>query len=447
MRGAPKPPAAGGVNEVVVESLDREGRGVARHEGKAIFIDGALAGETVRYAPYLRKQNYELAQVTAIVSASAARIEPKCRWYGQCGGCSMQHIDFRTQVAAKQRVLEDALWHIGRVRPQRMLSPVSGAPWEYRHRARLSARLVPKKGGVLVGFRERKSSYVADMNSCEVLPAAVSKLIPKLRELIGRLSISGRLPQIEVAVGDRLLVLVMRILETPNAGDETLLRQFAEDNGVQIWLQSKGPDTARPFWPLDAPALDYVVPEYGVRIAFMPTDFTQVNHSTNRLLIRRAMNLLDPAPGERVADFFCGLGNFTLPIARLGASVLGVEGSDSLVARARGNALSNGLEHTARFETANLFLAEPCREIFRQAGRLDKVLIDPPREGATELIKALGETPGVRRIVYVSCDPATLARDAELLVQGQGYALEAAGIVNMFPQTSHVESMAVFERQ
>ena len=434
------------MTEAYVESLDREGRGVARHEGKAIFIDGALPGETVDYAPYRRKENYELAQISAILKPSAARISPKCQWFGRCGGCSMQHADIRTQVAAKQRVLEDALWHIGRLRPGRMLSPVTGPEWGYRHRARLSVRLVPKKGGVLVGFHERKSSYVADMTSCEILPPAISAMIPALRELVGRLTIRDRLTQIEVSIGDRDCILVMRILASPSKEDEDLLRQFADLHSLGIWLQVKGPDTAKPFWPLDAPGLDYSVPEYGVRIAFLPTDFTQVNHSINRILIRRAMGLLEARAGDRVVDFFCGIGNFTLPIASLGASVIGIEGSASLVERAKVNALSNKLGHLASFDVANLFDADACRQVLKNAGPLDKILIDPPREGAVELIKALGETDGPGRIVYVSCDPATLARDAGVLTQTQGYVLNSAGVINMFPQTSHVESIAVFDR-
>ncbi len=439
-----------GVTEAYVESIDREGRGVARHEGKAIFIDGALPGETVDYTPYRRKESYELAQISAILKPSAARIEPKCQWFGRCGGCSMQHVDIRTQVAAKQRVLEDALWHIGKVRSDRMLSPVIGPGWGYRHRARLSVRLVPKKGGVLVGFHERKSSYVADMTSCEILPPAISALIPSLRELVGKLTIRDRLPQIEVSIGEELTILVMRILAAPSSVDEDLLRQFAELHAVSIWLQVKGPETAKPFWPASTQSLSYSVPEYGVRIDFLPTDFTQVNHSVNRILIRRAMGLLQARAGDRVADFFCGIGNFTLPIASLGAHVLGIEGSANLVDRAKANAVSNGLGELARFDVANLFDADACRKLLDNAGPLDKILIDPPREGALELIRAIGESGELgrpERIVYVSCDPATLARDAGVLTQTQGYVLNAAGVVNMFPQTSHVESIAVFDRE
>lgn len=427
-----------------IESLDREGRGVAHVDGKAIFVDGALPGETVVYSPYRKKPSYELAQLLEVRKASPDRVTPQCPWYSRCGGCSLQHFDLRAQVAAKQRILEEALWHIGRVRPESMLTPIYGPPWAYRHRARLSVRLVPKKGGILVGFHERKSSYVVEMSSCEVLPAGVSAGLTQLKALIEQLSIRERLPQVELAVGARVTVMVLRLLATPTAEDETLLKQYAEESGFQLWFQPQGPDTARPFWPLDAPALDYELPEFDVRIGFRPTDFTQVNHAVNRLLVRRAMDLLQPRSKESIGDFFCGLGNFTLPIARSGASVFGVEGSKPLVQRAADNAAANGLD--CRFQVANLFEADACRCILDEAGRLDKVLIDPPREGATELVKALAEHALPERIVYVSCDPATLARDAGILNQSQRYSLKAAGVVNMFPHTSHVESMALFQR-
>jgi len=441
--------------EALVESLDREGRGVAHTDGKAIFIEGALPGERVEYTSHRRKENYELATVTAVLEASSARVDPQCPWFGRCGGCSLQHAALSTQVAAKQRVLEDALWHIARLRPERLLSPIAGPAWGYRHRARLSVRLVAKKGRVLVGFHERKSSYVAEMNSCEVLPRHVSDLIPRLSSLVESLSIRTRLPQIEVAVGDALTVLVMRVLDPPSEADNVLLKRFAEEQGIQFWLQPAGPESAKPFWPLaqpdgqPVPEPAYALPEFGVSIAFRPTDFTQVNHAANRMLVRRALRLLDPREGERIGDFFCGLGNFTLPIARSGAQVFGVEGAASLVERAKGNAATNGLAQNTRFAVANLFDPDACRKVLQEAGPLDAALIDPPREGAIELIKALPEGPAgatLRRLVYVSCDPATLARDAAVLVQTQNYHLEAAGIVNMFPQTSHVESIAMFTK-
>ena len=424
-----------------IESLDREGRGVARVEGKTVFVDGAVTGEEVEYSSYRKKPSFEMAQVLRIRNESSSRVSPRCAFFGTCGGCSMQHVEERTQVASKQRVLEDALWHIGRVRPETMMRPLHGLAWGYRHRARMSARWVEKKGGSLVGFRERKSTYVTDMTSCEVMPAKVSGLIGPLRSLIDTLAIRERIPQIEVAVGDELVVLVLRVLETLGAGDGERLKRFAEDHKVQLWLQPAGPDSALPFWPVDAPGLYYALPQYGVRIAFGPTDFTQVNHAVNRLLVSRALSLLDPRPGERVTDFFCGLGNFTLPIARSGADVLGVEGSAGLLSRAGENARANGLADRCSFVAADLFDAAACAGL----PPCDKALLDPPREGAVELVKSFAARPP-SRIVYVSCDPATLARDAGVLVHTQGYRLAAAGVVNMFPHTSHVESLAVFER-
>jgi len=437
---------------VLIESLDREGRGIARVEGKAIFIDGALPGELVSYAAYKKKPNYEQAAATEILAPSAARVLPRCPHFGVCGGCSMQHLELHSQVAAKQRVLEDNLWRIGKVRPEVVLRPIYGQTWGYRHRARMSVRMVPKKGGALVGFHERKSSFVADMASCEVLPRRISDMIVPLRQLIAALSLPTRMPQIELAAGEEVTVLVLRILDPLSQQDEVLLRNFAAQHGIQFWLQTKGPDTAQPFFPPEAPPLYYSLPEFGVQIHFRPTDFTQVNHAVNRILVRHAMNLLDPRPGERIADLFCGLGNFSLPIASRGAQVVGVEGNAGLVRQAEDNARRNGLAANARFEVANLFDATSCSAFGGNGngngsdGRgYDKLLIDPPRDGAVEVVKALGER-GPRRIVYVSCDPATLARDAEVLVHAKGYRLAAAGVINMFAHTSHVESIALFEK-
>lgn len=425
-----------------IESLDREGRGVAHHEGKAIFVDGAVTGERVACAIYKKKPSFELAQMHAIERQGVGRVDPLCRHFGTCGGCAMQHVEPRAQVATKQRVLEDCLSRIGKVTPEQMLSPIHGPAWGYRRRARLSVRLVRKKGGVLVGFHERRSSYVADMFSCEILPPAIAEELPRLRTLVEGLSICERLPQIEVAVGERATVLVLRVLETPSAQDESHLRAYAERTGFQLWFQPAGPDSAQPFWPLNYPDLSYELPEFSLDMRFMPTEFTQINHEINRVLVRRAMRLLDPRPEEFVGDLFCGLGNFSLPIARFGARVMGVEGSAGLVERATQNAARHGLDHLARFEVANLFDAERCTKL----PRFDKLLIDPPREGAVEVVKSLqGREP--RRIMYVSCDPATLARDAAILVHTLGYRLSSAGVVNMFPHTAHVESLAVFDRQ
>ncbi len=431
-------------NPVTVESLDQEGRGVARTEGKVIFIEGALTGELVSYSSYRKKPSFELAQVTQIHKSSPLRVQPKCKHFGVCGGCSMQHLDARAQVAVKQRILEDSLWHIGKVKAETLLRPIYGQAWGYRERARLSVKHVIKKGKTLVGFHEKRSSFVADMHSCEILVPKIARLLPLLAELVSGLSIRDRLPQIEVAVGERVDALVLRVMDTPTAADEILLRAFADRHHIQFWLQTKGYDTIVPFHPLDAPALSYSLPEFGITMPFAPSEFTQVNSALNRVMISRAMQLLDPQPGERIADFFCGLGNFTLPIARSGARVLGIEGSAALVARARQNAASNGLADNTEFADMNLF--EMTAERYAALGRFDKLLIDPPRDGAMELVKSLGGEDSPQRIVYVSCNPGTLARDAQVLVQTHGYTLKAAGVMNMFPHTSHVESIALFEK-
>ncbi len=426
-----------------IESLDQEGRGIARRDGKTIFIEGALTGEVVTASVYRKKPSYEQANVQRIVRESSQRVTPQCVNFGNCGGCSLQHLDARAQVAAKQRVLEDNLWHIGKVRADEMLSPIHGPTWGYRRRARMTARYVFKKGGSLIGFHEKRSSFVADMTSCEVLPPRISKLLPLLRELVGQLSIRERLPQIEVACGDAADVLVMRVLEPPSEADAAHLSAFAEANHVHVYLQPKGPETAYPFWPQAPADLYYTLPEFGVKMPFFPTEFTQVNHEVNRVLVHRALMLLAPQAGERIADMFCGIGNFSLPIARSGAQVLGIEGSASLVKRAAENAAFNGLSKNVEYRAMNLFAITP--EAFAALGRFDRLLIDPPRDGAAELVKSLIAAPP-QRIVYVSCNPATLARDAAMLVHEQGYALSAAGVVNMFPHTAHVESIAVFDR-
>ena len=433
--------------EIQIESLNHEAQGVARAAGKVLFVDGALPGERVLYSVYQKKPSFEKGQLLAVLRECPQRVTPRCRHFGTCGGCSLQHLEAGAQVAVKQRMLEDALVHIGRVKPAQILRPIHGQPWEYRQRARLSARLVEKKGGVLVGFHERHSRYIADMQSCEVLPARIAKLLLPLRELIGGLSVRDRLPQVEVALGARVDVLVLRVMQPPTDADRVRLAAFADRHGVQFWLQPGGPETAAPYYPLDSPPLTYALPEFGLELGFRPTEFTQVNHAVNRALVGRAVALLDPRPGERVADWFCGLGNFSLALARRGAHVVGVEGSAALVARARENARLNGVGN-AEFQVADLFKLTPAA--LAALGRFDKWLVDPPRDGAMELVHALG-ADGLRghrpgRIVYVSCNPATLARDAQVLVNVHGYRLAAAGAVNMFPHTAHVESLALFER-
>ena len=431
-----------------VESLDHEGQGVAHVDGKAVFIDGALPGETVHYRVRRSRPRFDNADVVDVVRASPMRTGPRCAHFGSCGGCATQHLDTAAQLAVKQRVLEDNLCHIGQVRAEQILPPIHGPDWGYRYRARLSARWVAKKGSVLVGFHEKRSSFIADMHGCHVLPPRIGRLLDPLRELVGRLSLRERMPQVEVALGDSLDVLVFRVMDQPTRADEELFRAFAERWAVSVWLQPKGPETAFRFHPAEGPPLDYRLPEFDLRLEFAPTEFTQVNPHINRVLVVRAMRLLDPKPGERIADWFCGLGNFSLPIARLGADVLGVEGSAALTRRALANARLNGLEARVRFAEADLFEMDESR--LAAYGRFDKWLVDPPRDGAVALCKAIPEGPGPgiapKRIVYVSCNAATLARDASVLVHTKGYVLRAAGVANMFPHTAHVESVALFER-
>ncbi len=427
-----------------IESLDHEGRGITRLNGKTVFVEGALPGERVEYASFRSKPGYEIARTLTVLQASPARVEPLCPHYGVCGGCSLQHCDPLAQVAAKQRLLEANLWHLSRLKAEVLYAPIHGEAWGYRHRARLSVRYVPGKGGVLIGFHEKKSSYIADMRQCAILPPALSDLLPALHALVGQLSIRDRLPQIELAVGGRLTALVLRILAPLSSADRRLLSEFADRHTVAIYQQAQGPASACRLHPADAPPLSYVLPDYGVELAFSPTEFTQVNPLINQLLVRRAMTLLAPEAGERIADLFCGLGNFVLPLARAGAHVVGIEGSGELVARARANAQANALSERTEFRIADLF-AVTAADVAAW-GRFDKMLIDPPREGAVTLVKALDESIAPRRLLYVSCNPATLARDAAILVRQKGYRLRGAGVINMFPHTSHVESIALFER-
>ena len=443
------PTVAASPLQLHIESLDQEGRGVAHADGKVVFVEGALPGEDIDAIPVRDKGSFAIARVERIRRANAGRVTPRCPHFGVCGGCTLQHAHPRLQIAAKQRALEDALTRIGRVKPERMLPPIEGPAWGYRHRARLSVRYVAKKGGVLVGFHERKSSFVADMTQCEVLPRRISDLLPVLRTVIGALSIRDRLPQIEVIVAERAGVLVhallLRILAPFTPEDDAQMTAFADAHGVELWTQTGGPATVVPYHPRES-TLAYTLPEFGIEMPFGPGDFTQVNAAINRVLVRRAIMLLAPQPGERIADFFCGLGNFTLPIARRGAFAVGVEGAASLVKRAAENAVRNGLADRTQFLTANLFAATP--ETVAALGPLNRALIDPPRDGAIELVRSLparGERGGLSRIVYVSCAPGTLARDAAVLVNERGYTLSAAGVVNMFPHTAHVESIAVFE--
>lgn len=442
--------------EVEIESLDQEGRGVAHRDGKAVFVEGALPGEKVIYERRRNKAKYESGRAIEIACESSMRVLPKCPHaglhVGACGGCSMQHIDARAQVAFKQRVLEDTLWHLGRVRPLAVLRPIEGPAWRYRHRARFTVRYVAKKGGVLVGFHERASSYVADIHQCEVVPKSVSDLLLPLRELVASLTLRERLPQIELAVGEAAgqaaTVLVFRVLQPPTAADCGLLHEFGRVHAVGIWLQPAGPDSGAPLDPDQPQRLHLSLPEFGIELPFLPTDFTQVNHRINGVLVSRALRLLAPAPSDAVADFFCGLGNFTLPLATRARKVVGFEGSASLVERARTASVQNGLADRATFEACNLFEFKPddWDALLGRHGAIDKVLIDPPREGALQLAQVLAAASRrPSRVVYVSCNPATLARDCNIMVNQGSWALRAAGVVNMFPHTSHVESIALLE--
>jgi 23S rRNA (uracil1939-C5)-methyltransferase len=439
-----------------VESLDLEGQGVAhRADGKVVFIEGALPGEEVQVNVSRRKNQWEQGMVSALRHASSQRVSPGCPHFGlhagACGGCKMQHLNAPSQIAVKQRALEDNLLHLAKVVPGTVLRPLQGPLWGYRHRARLSVRHVAKKGTVLVGFHERKSRYVADMLVCPVLPPHIGALLPALRELIGSMHARDRLPQIEVAVGDDIAALVLRHLEPLHAQDLARLRAFGAAHRVQWWLQPGGPDSIERLDTGDDELL-YRLPEFDLVMPFRPTDFTQVNSGINRLLVSRALRHLDARPDDRVIDWFCGLGNFTLAIARCANSVLGLEGSESLVQRARVNAARNGVSARTQFAARDLFELDAAA--LAALGTASRWLVDPPREGAFALAKALAELHAApvsgwappQRIVYVSCNPATLARDAGLLVHQAGYVCSAAGVIDMFPHTAHVESLAVFDR-
>ncbi len=438
-----------------VESLDLEAQGVARREdGKVVFIEGALPGERVQVNVSRKKNNWEQGPMQALGRESSQRVRPGCPHFGMhagaCGGCKMQHLHGAAQVAVKQRVLEDNLWHLAKVKPELMMRPIEGPTWGYRYRARFSVRWVPRKGTVLVGFHERKSRYVADMQSCPVLPQKVSEMLMPLRALVGAMEQRESVPQIELAAGDEVVALVLRHLAPLSSADAQRLREFGAEHGVQWWLQPKGPETVH-LLDEGVPELAYVLPEFGVTLPFKPTDFTQVNPHINRVLVGRALRLLAPQSHERVIDWFCGLGNFTLPLATLSRAVHGIEGSEVLVERARQNAARNGLGSQTTFEARNLFEITPADLV--AAGVADRWLVDPPREGAFAMAKAVADLHAApvegwsppRRIVYVSCNPATLARDAGLLVHQAGYRCTHAGVVNMFPHTAHVESLAVFE--
>lgn len=430
----------------LVDALNHDGWGVVRAgaQGKTTFVAGALPGEVVEYRVRKRERGHDEAELLRVVTASPERIEPHCAHYGICGGCSLQHLAPAAQLRVKDDMLRETLRRVGKVEPQQWLSPLSGAPWGYRRRARLGARFVHAKARSLVGFREKMSSYVADVRSCPVLAAPVGDMVGALSELVTGLSIPTRIPQIEMAVGEGATVLVLRVLSPLTESDRHKLREFEQRHGVRWLLQSGRPDQLEALEG-DAPSLWYTLPEYDLRLEFLPADFIQVNGAMNRLLISHVLAQLQLDAGSRVLDLFCGLGNFTLPMARLAGDVVGVEGDVGLIDRARRNASANGISNV-RFEAGNLAGAEAQERCLALAGTrpFTHVLIDPPRTGAVDVLPALAAL-SPRRLVYVSCHPGSLARDLGILVAQHGFSLCAAGIVDMFPHTSHVESVAVLD--
>jgi 23S rRNA (uracil1939-C5)-methyltransferase len=431
---------AGEPLEADVVDLAHDGRGIARLAGKAVFIEGALPGERVRFRVIKRRRRLEEAMLVDIVTASPDRVTPRCPHFGLCGGCSLQHLAPHAQLAAKQRQLLDNLERIGGVRPLRVIEALQGPAFAYRRRARLGVKYVHKKGRVLAGFRERDKPYLADLRRCEILLERFATLPEELAGLVETLSIREHIPQVEVAAGDATAALVFRIMAPLSAEDEAALARFGTRLGVQIHLQPKGLDSIRPLLP-NAPPLEYAVDGGEVTIEFGPSDFVQINRDVNLRMVEAALELLAPGPADTVLDLFCGLGNFTLPLSRRAAAVVGVEGDEGLVHKARRNALRNGIGNAAFF-TQNLF--EPAGFGAWAERAFDLVLLDPPRAGAIEIMERMAQWRP-RRAVYISCHPGSLARDAGILVRGQGYRLIGAGVMDMFPHTTHVESIAVFE--
>jgi 23S rRNA (uracil1939-C5)-methyltransferase len=432
--------SASTVQEADIVDLAHDGRGVARVEGKAVFIEGALPSERVRFRIRKRRRQMDEADLIEVMVASPDRVAPRCAHFGICGGCSLQHLSTASQLAAKQRQLLENLQRIGNVRPQLVLEPLRGPDWAYRRRARLGIKYVHKKGRVLAGFREREKPYIADIRRCEVLLAPLGDLPQELAALTETLSIREKMPQVEVAAGDRCTALVFRVLESPDLEDLEKISAFGAQRGLQIFLQPGGLDTVRPLRN-DYPPLNYAVDGGNVVIEFGPVDFIQVNRDVNSSMVDSAMTLLQPQAEDAALDLFCGLGNFTLPLARRCRQATGVEGDASLVLKARHNAARNGIGNTD-FAVENLF--EPSTFGPWANERYDLIMLDPPRAGAAQLLTCMSRW-SPRRVVYISCHPGSLARDAGILVANHGFTLSAAGVMDMFPHTTHVESIAVFE--
>ena len=429
--------------EATIESLSDEGRGIAHVDGRAVFVDQALAGERVRFRYSRLTSKIAEGRAVEIIEGADSRVQPGCSAFERCGGCSLQHMQGDAQLALKQQALLKHLGHIGNVEPAHVLEPITGETWGYRSKARLGVRYVAKKDRVLVGFRERGSSFITETQSCEILHPSVGAIISELAESIARLELKRRIPQIEVAVGDDQTVLVFRHLDDMSVHDREILTALAKRHGLTIMLQDGPPNELEPLWPPEVRPLYYVLENFDVRIEFQPGDFTQVNYGINRKMIGRAIELLQLDSGDRVLDLFSGLGNFTLPIATRAGSVVGVEGDAELVRKGTENARRNGIEN-ASFFAADLN-EEPAGAPWLKDG-YDKVLVDPPRSGAEFILPHIAAS-GARRLVYVSCHPASLARDAGILVHEHGFALKGAGVMDMFPHTGHVESIALFERK
>jgi 23S rRNA (uracil1939-C5)-methyltransferase len=424
-----------------IEAATHDGRGIAAMEGKKVFVAGALEGEEVRFIRRKRRRKFDEAELLEVLTPSPKRVSAACAVFGRCGGCALQHISIEEQRAIKFGTLRDNLERIGKVAPEQWLEPLAGPEWHYRRRARLAVKEVHGKGRVLVGFRERHAPFITDMQRCEVLARPVDNLIEPLSAFIGQLSISARLPQIEVAIGDNGVALVFRVLDTPSADDLEGFREFGKQQSLRIWLQPGGLDSLQLAWPdTDPGPLTYALPEFGIEIAFEPVDFVQVNADINQRMVHAAIEYLEPRADDRVLDLYCGIGNFSLPLGRKAGEVLGIEGEASLVQRAADNATRNGLDNVS-FRRADLVAVEGKDAWLNE--HWDRVLLDPARSGAAEVIAHMRKIDP-ERIVYVSCHPGTLARDAGTLVNEQGYRLVAAGIIDMFPHTAHVESVAVF---
>jgi len=427
-----------------IASLSHDGRGITHIDGKVTFIARALPGEEVMFRYTSKRGKFDEGDAIGVLKASPQRIAPRCPHFGVCGGCSLQHLSPADQIAAKQERLLENLKHLGKVTPHEILPPLTAEPWGYRRKARLGVKYMRREQVVRVGFREKHSAFLTDARQCDVLHDVIASRLTALGELVNQLSVRDKIPQIEVAVGDTHTALVFRHLEPLSEEDEQQLSAFGEKHRLGIFVQPKGPKTICRLWPESNAGfkLHYGLPAYDIEVQFQPTDFTQVNAELNRAMIDRAITLLDIQAEDRVLDLFCGLGNFSLPLARKAGAVVGVEGEASLVERARENAQNNGIANVEFYATdlnGNL-AAEPW-----YGEGFNKLLLDPPRSGAPVVVEKLPQ-PAPQRIAYVSCDPATLARDAGVLVSQHGYTLVSAGVMDMFPHTAHVESIALFEK-